>query len=190
MQIINPNKLVKKLAPDYGLSKTSKGILIRLCWKKGKPLFQKLLSGDPNKLKEQARDIRDAEALKLIKTGCWIPTIKRQPKKQKNNKTGVAGISFTRERAKTGRGWYLYWSVSWTENKKINNKTFYFTVESARKALKKAIKFRQEKELLLYDYTLIDMEKFDAYWHNVQTAIKLDEPEPENERCWPRRNFG
>lgn len=152
-------------------------ILIRLKYVKGNPVFQKVLSGEHDKILGKAQAIRD-EALKdLEKTG-WKPgQDRRQIRPNKANTSGVNGVRFNREKAKGGNGWYNYWQVSWSDTRDGKKwpraKSFYFSkYGSALDAFAEAVVFRQAKELEMYGHTLIDLDDIDDYWQVAEGTIK------------------
>lgn len=97
----------------------------------------------------------------------------RGPIKLKTNKTGVSGVIFHREKAKTGNGWYLDWQVFWLEKKgQKRSKSFFFSrYKTPKEAFFAAVNFRRQKEKELYGYTIIDKSEYNVYWNTAKQTV-------------------
>jgi hypothetical protein len=175
--------IINSLDTTFGLSLTfdkrdKPCILIRLGYKNSNPLFQRVISGDHAEIINKARKIRDDAAAELIKKYHWDPkTSKCRVNKVNTNTSGVVGVRFARQKAKSGNGWYLYWHVSWSDVRDDKPwpraKGFYFSKydNDPQEAFYAALDFRKERELEKYNYTLINPIKYLDYWKKAKRTI-------------------
>jgi len=156
--------------------KSANGWWIRLGYKNRKPQYQKSIldswyKGNKKKSLKAALKWRDKKRDELHEQGVLNKyshpqskpfRMSKGPKKTK----GVAGVRKKKILNKSGTC-YFQWEVSWSEiaqGGKPRRKAFGFTTYNGEYgAFEAAVKYRHDKELELYGYTLIDLEKTREY---------------------------
>jgi hypothetical protein len=143
---------ITEITEKYVSSRRAEGFYVRLGWSEGRPSvsagFNNKQFGSREKALEAAVVFRDNELGKLQKAGKW-PVEKVLTKPMRNNKSGVLGVSRTRQwsRGKPSKDIYV-WQASWhdPETKKPVNAKFSERKWGAEVAFDMACACREAKK--------------------------------------------
>ena len=184
--------------------KQSPYTLIEFRGEKDKQLFSKNIKGNPDDTIQEAIELRNNEARKLIRSRQWIPlkfhckrkdeecskdciVIPRKPPihNSRNNKSGFRGISYR----SLDKGGFWFVTTPRIGDLKKPMTTFYVTKNlSSYEAFSKCLKIRHDAEMLLYNETTIDLSKSREYFNTAAENYGFipgeDMLEKKNLRVW------